>query len=494
MNNITTKVKKISSIQKEKRIQTCGFIGKRNGINVIKRPEMFDWFRKNGHLFFKDKFKYVSNAFYGWNGMYWETGSEFVNQYIYNEFDRLYDVSVRLDDIPLLRKTGEYKNHISSHLAWDWDNNYDKKVYVTFRNGTLSVNLEDRSFEFLEQGFDMNLNAIYAINYDFVDTMMEVDYWKKGFIGTYFLQYYDEYNLNQLQQFLASLLIPQYQPQQALVIQGDGGDGKGVLMGTLKLLFGNVITEVDPSKWNETHTMASLVGSVLNITNEAPSREISIDAWKSIIANDQVNVNPKNERTYSYKPYGKHLMTVNEMPKVAVQKSSLRRMPIIRTCKSTSAEERSVFFKRDFENNRDALIAFMLQGLFLLKENRFKEIIGDIEMKKEFIYENESTIGEFIKACLDVTEKQEDFESVDELFKVFGYWKGEHAQGAKDIIKVTFSKKLKTVLLLGDKKIEGSVVKKICGITTRGFSGVAIKKVWKKNMSDIRKYGGIKKI
>jgi len=494
MNNITTKVKKISSIQQEKRIQTCGFIGKRNGINVIKRSEMFDWFRKNGHLFFKDKFKYVSKAFYGWNGMYWETGSEFVDQYIYNEFDRLYDVCVRLDDIPLLRKAGEFKSHIPSYKFWEWDRNFDKRVYVTFRNGTLIVNLEDHGHEFLEQHFDMNLNAVYAIDYDFIDTMMEADYWKKGFVGDYFLHYYDEYNLSQLQQFLASLLIPQYQPQQALVIQGDGGDGKGVLMGTLKLLFGDVITEVDPSRWSETHAMADLVGAVLNITNEAPTREISLDAWKSIVANDQVNVNPKYERPFSYKPHCKHIMTVNELPKIAVQKSSVRRMPIIRTCKSTNAEERSVFFKRDFENNRDALIAFMLQGLFLLKENGFKEIVGDVEMKKEFIYENESTIGEFIKDCLDVTEKQEDFESVDDLFIVFGYWKADHAQGSKDITKVTFSKKLKTVLLLGDKKIEGSVVKKICGITTRGFTGITINKKWKKNIQDIRKHGGIKLI
>lgn len=413
--------------------------------------------------------------------MYWETGSEFVNRYIYNEFDRLYDVSVRLDDIPLLRKAGEYKNHIPSYKLWEWNRKFENKVYVTFRNGTLIVNLEEFGYEFLQHHFDMGLNAVYAIDYDFTDIMMETDYWKKGFVGNYLLSFYDEYNLNQLQQFLASLLIPQYQPQQALVIQGDGGDGKGVLMGTIKMLFGDVVTELDPSRWSESHAMARLVGSVLNITNEAPSREISLDAWKSIVANDSVDVNPKYESGYSYKPYCKHIMTVNELPKIAVQKSSVRRMPIIRTCKSTSAEERSVFFKRDFENNRDALIAFMLQGLFLLKENGFKEIVGDIEMKKEFIYENESTIEEFIKDCLNVTEKQEDFESVDALFKVFGYWKVEHAQGSKDITKVTFSKKLKTVLLLGDKKIEGSVVKKICGITTRGFSGVAINTAWKKN-------------
>lgn len=52
MNSIN-KVRKLSAIKQEKRMQACGFISKReNGINVIKRTEMFDWFRKNGHLFF----------------------------------------------------------------------------------------------------------------------------------------------------------------------------------------------------------------------------------------------------------------------------------------------------------------------------------------------------------------------------------------------------------------------------------------------------------
>ncbi len=179
MNNIN-KIKKISSIKLENRIQTCGFIGKRNGINVIKRAEMFDWFRRNGHLFFKDKFKYVSNAFYGWNGMYWETGSEFVNRYIYNEFDRLYDVCVRLDDIPLLRKAGEYKNYISTYEYWEWDRKFDKKVYVTFRNGTLIVNLETYGYEFLEKNFDIAFNAVYAINYDFVDELWKRTIGKKA--------------------------------------------------------------------------------------------------------------------------------------------------------------------------------------------------------------------------------------------------------------------------------------------------------------------------
>lgn len=464
-------------------LKKSNFIRQFNGINLIMNAPMMDWFRQYGHLFFLNDFKIVNNVLYCWNKKYWEEGTDLVEPYIFNKLADLANATVPFKHIPEIVKIAKTKRHFNDFPLWQWNSDFDKRVIVTFQNGTLLVDLVQGTYTFMKDHFNHEYNAVYVIQCDFQDQFMKSQYWKDSFIGRYLQDFYSEEDRMYLQQFLASVLIPQYQPQQGLVILGDGGDGKGVLMGTLKKLFGKVVTELNVSKWTGKHDTMTLVGSILNITSEAPSREISLDAWKSIVACDYLTIDPKYKTPFSYKPFCKQIMTVNELPKIAVDKATLRRMPIVRTCRSTKSEERSESFRLQFENNADALVAFILQGLYLLKENGFREISGTNALRDELIYQNDSTLVEFMETCIDITDSKEQFSSSADLFSVYELWRVDHGQGSKEIMKSTFSKKL-NILLTTMGKRSRSNIKKVDGKSVRGFDGLNIRADWQKKLID----------
>ncbi|MEN6411934.1 MAG: DUF5906 domain-containing protein [Veillonellales bacterium] len=467
-------------------LRKANFIKQFNGANLIMIALMLNWFRKFGHLFFENDFKFVNNVLYGWNGIRWENGKDLVGSYIFNKMDQLADTTVPSKQIPEIVKIAKNKKQFVSEDLWQWNADFDKRVIVTFQNGTLLLDLGQKSHQFYLNQFDPDNNAVYAIQYDFQDEFLTNQYWKNSFVGKYLTDFYSDEDRQYLQQFLASILIPQYQPQQGLVILGDGGDGKGVLMGALKKIFGKVVTELSVSKWTGNHETATLVGSLLNITSEAPSREISLDTWKSIIACDNLTIDPKYKTPFSYKPFSKQIMTVNQLPKIAIDKAVLRRMPVIRTCQSTASKNRSESFRIRFEKNIDALISFMLHGLYLLKANNFREISGTGVLRDALIYQNESTLVEFVEMCLDITESETDFSSSSDLFSTYELWRVDHGQGSKDIIKSTFSKKLNNLLITLEKKSR-SGSKKVAGKSVRGFGGIVIRSEWRQKLLEEEK-------
>ena len=462
-------------------LKKANFIRSFNGANLIMNVLMLDWFRQYGQLFFLNDFKVVNNVLYGWKQTHWEEGTELVETYIFNKLDAFANATVSFKQIPEIVKIAKKKGQFTEHSLWKWNSDFDKQVIVTFQNGTLLVDLIQQTHTFTENQFDHEHNAVYVIQCDFKEEFMDNQYWENSFVGKYLQEFYSDEDRQYLQQFLASVLIPQYQPQQGLVILGEGGDGKGVLMGTLKNLFGKVVTELNVSKWTGKHDTLMLVGSILNITSEAPSREISLDTWKSIVACDYLTIDPKYKTPFSYKPFCKQIMTVNELPKIAVDKATLRRMPIVRTCRSTKPEERSESFRIQFENNAGALVAFILQGLYLLKQNGFREISGTVALRNELIYQNDSTMVEFMEMCLEITDSKEEFSSSDELFSVYDLWRREHGQGSKEIMKSTFSKRLNTLLATMGKKSRNTI-RKIEGKSTRGFDGIKISTEWQKKL------------
>jgi phage/plasmid-associated DNA primase len=397
-------------------LKKANFIKQVNGANLIIQVILLNWFRQYGHLFFLNDFKIIGNVLYGWNGTIWEEATEYIEKYIFNKIDQLANATIDFRKIPEIVKIAKNKGQFETLATLPWNSDFDEKVFVTFRNGTLAVDLEQKTHQFLLNHFDPAFYAVYFIDCDFKEEFMDNQYWQNSFVGEYLLDFYSDDDRNCLQQFFASVLIPQYQPQQVLVILGEGGDGKGVLMGTLKKLLGKVVTELNVSRWTEKHSTTMLVGSILNITSEAPSREISLDTWKSIVACDYLTIDPKYKTPFSYKPFCKQIMTVNELPKLPPEKASLRRLLITKTCKSTKAVDRSESFRIKFENNLDALVSFILNGLYVLKDNNFREISGSVELRDEFIHQNESTMVDFMQSCIDITDSASDFCSSFDFF------------------------------------------------------------------------------
>lgn len=461
--------------------------------NLAKDELKIDKFRLDKYMLeyadkiIGDDFQTIQDLPYHFNGKYWEMIIKDKDLWLAfaRKFQALFETKIDEGYATNIYATAQINNFIARHNSWDWEMNFSDIVSIPFLNGTLFINLKlsnkvKAEYKFKQGNFYKDKNHIFCINENFTDEMMQEGYWRNSFIGNYLIDYYQE-DLEKLQQYLASILIPQFEIQQALLIKGEGGDGKGTLVECLQKLFPKVITSLDVSKWNASHDTTMLLNSICNVTSEAPSREISIDTFKSIVATDTIAVNPKFKDNFNFKPFCKQIITVNTMPKIEIQKAVLRRFVLIQTYKSTSIEERTYQFKEDFFANKDKLISFMLQGLIILKQNRFKNIHSNPELEKELVTINNSTIDDYLNDCIRITNNVQHRVSSDKLFETYKKWCSNNIKTNKadlDIKKETFSKKFGNVLASYSSECQnvktGLTFRNSEGKTCKGIQGIEI--------------------
>lgn len=458
----------------------ASFVYYKNGLQV-NYSSLQNWFGQHGHQIMDNNFKSVDHVLYGWDGKHWKKADDYVKKYIFCNFKKIFGVAIDSKCMKELLEICKYVDFIPELSAWDWNAFYQQKIIVSFLNGTLVIDFTNQCHNFYPNMWNKKNNAVYVLSVNYNENMMEADYWKSSFSGRYFLDFYGDYEREQLQQFLAGILIPQFEIQQNLVILGDGGDGKGVLMGALRKLFGNVVTGLRVSEWQGKHDTTALVGSILNITSERPSREINVDIFKAIVANDEMQTNPKYKDLVYYKPFCKHIMTVNSLPAIEVDSAIMRRLVLIKTCKTTTLKNRTVTFKRDFELDKAGLVSFMLQGLFLLHKNNFSFLTGSPELQEELIYQNDSLVHDFMNACLDITDDANDYDISAYIYEIFGFWEKDHGKNSKPIVQATLSRKIITLAKSMGKVNVCSESRRVLTNrkTARILTGVTIKNNWK---------------
>ncbi|MHC1745533.1 MAG: DUF5906 domain-containing protein [Negativicutes bacterium] len=450
------------------------------GVWLVSYFQLLNWFAGYGQFMMKDDFKMVDNILYGWNGKYWTKSDKFVCKHIFNKFFDNFGIAIESKYMKELLEICYHRDFIPSLPGWDWNKiDYQKEIIVTFQNGTLKFDLVNRWTVFYKDTFYKERDAVYSLNTNYTDDLMQPDYWKETFVGRYLLEFYDDKSRDQLQKFLASVLITQFEIQQMLVILGDGGDGKGTLMGAVRNIFGNVISALRVSEWQGKHDTSALIGSILNITSERPDRDINLDTFKSIVANDEIQMNPKYKELHNYKPFCKHVMTVNSLPAIELDSAAMRRLPVIKTCKTIPMNKRNAKFKTDFAKDKAGLVSFMLQGLYKLKQDNFAFLTGTPELQEELVYQNDSLVYDFIHDCIDLTDNISDYTITANAFEVFDYWQMNNGKNSKPITRVTFGKKIINVAKnLGKVNVKTSTKRIPKSGTTRVLTGFAIKSEW----------------
>lgn len=439
------------------RRQKCGFFGRNDKIDEQK---MLNWARRNASKIIDGRIVTSYNVPYVWNGSYWEADLDqtALRNVIGNKFAEWFDITLmkkQFDEITSMIQSYGLVTKYNSGLPWRNDQ-YKKEVRITFNNGSLTMDLESGEHLFEYNTFHKDWYAVYKLNYDFEDALLTDTYWQNSFVGNYLMDFYCDTARPILQQYLAGLLLPEFRRQQGLIIIGEGGDGKGVLMNALSTIFAPVVSTVDPSSWDRPFDTSNMVGKILNICSEAPSREISLSKFKSIVACDMLQVERKYQNAMTTQPYTKHIMTVNDMPKIEPQQATMRRLALIKTCRTTQKGQRDTSFEHRFINNKDALISFMLCGLNLLKKNNFAEYDSMEELEKRFVEENESQLPSFIDDCIIITEDFNDIVIKEDVFGLFNFWRNEdgNAIGTKEMNKNTFGQKMAKLFKMQSKSVD----------------------------------------
>lgn len=177
-----------------------------------------------------------------------------------------------------------------------------------------------------------------------------------------------------LQEMLGVSLMgkaPQF--QKAFLLFGQAGAGKSVLASILKgLLPENSWSAISPSDWGDRFLPAEMFGSVVNFAGElSEDKKIPGDAFKRIVAGEEIPVQFKNQSPFTFNPECAQWFNANFLPKSRDSSDGFNRRWQMLEFNNRISPDKQI---RDLdlqilELEREAIVAWAVQGYSRLLQN-----------------------------------------------------------------------------------------------------------------------------
>lgn len=263
------------------------------------------------------------------------------------------------------------------------------------------MNFNMNTFEI--EPHDKKKMTVLGLPHDTKDLSMPTPIWN-DFLDTSLVhkqtKITDEPLVEFVQEMFGYFLLPGLKGSSAFFLVGDGSNGKSVMVKVLELIFGkefcssSSIQDLTMDKFRK----ASLVGKVINISNEEESKFIKADVLKALITGDTMTAEKKFGDPFTFTPTTKFIFCTNEMPKFDTFNYGLeRRLKFI------------PFFRRFEDNEQDknlieklkaeipGIIGWAIEGAkkFVEGEHVFHPAQSSIDMLASFIEEISSGLTFF---------------------------------------------------------------------------------------------------
>lgn len=166
-----------------------------------------------------------------------------------------------------------------------------------------------------------------------------------------------------LQEFSGACLVgiaPLF--QRALILTGEGSNGKSLFASLLLKLFPpEAVSQIAPQDLSHHYFRANLLGVRLNAVFELPERELlDVSGLKALITGDPITARNVRERPFTFRPRAGHLFLANELPAVADHSFGFwRRMLVVQWNKKFPLNPA---FEKQMATELGALACWALQG------------------------------------------------------------------------------------------------------------------------------------
>jgi len=233
---------------------------------------------------------------------------------------------------------------------------------------------------------------------------------------------------------------------RAVVLYGDGANGKSVLISVLEKLIGkHNFSTVSPLDLGKPFTAIGMVGKLANIVHEWPKVGIDSDTFKRTISGESLNVSYKHQNEFTINPICKWLIASNGILTFKGDNSTgiHRRVQYVYFENNYEARADHTIWTR-FDDEMAGIINKSLEGLKRLKaQGSFTESDRSKILKNEAIRENDSVV-EWVTDELDFNGQTDKKWSIKSLFKKYQLWCDE--SNRRPVNKINFGRKLNKLL------------------------------------------------
>lgn len=285
-----------------------------------------------------------------------------------------------------------------------------------------------------------------------------------------------------LQEWAGYCITPDTKHEKAMIFDGEGANGKGVIGDTIAAMLGkDNCSAVHLADLERGAQRATLFGKLLNFASEISSKEIISDSYfKSIVSGDLITGEAKYKNPFTFRPFCKMMFATNNLPRVNDKSHGFYRKLIIIPFNQKFVDSNGQGPRKDKKRRAkllkeiDGIFLWALKGLKRLEKRCFftepKVISGKIE---EYRRQNNPII-QFVEECCELKEGQVE---VKTAYKTYGEWALQF--GFQTMNDVNFSKTLrKDYPQIVPDKIDGTRIFKgmILSKTGNGLLNMALRR------------------
>jgi putative DNA primase/helicase len=236
--------------------------------------------------------------------------------------------------------------------------------------------------------------------------------------------------------------------QRAVLLLGDGGNGKSQFITAISRLFdGPALGEVAPHLLELPWNRALLDGVLLNRVTELPeTKALDAHALKALISGDPIIAARKGKDPFRLRPRAGHLFAANEAPPISDHTVGFWRRWIVVPFKATfrAGEEDHVV------NLADALEA-ELPGIAAWAVTGARRLVGQRDYTQSSVCDfatsewrdDADQVRAFLKECTEPAEKRDQWLTSGAVYALYQAWADMSGVRGK-LGKVRLGKRLKT--------------------------------------------------
>ncbi len=236
--------------------------------------------------------------------------------------------------------------------------------------------------------------------------------------------------------------------QRALVLVGDGANGKGVLAAVAeRSMPPNSVCSIAPQDIGQEYRRAALAGKLLNVVSELPEADIlDSESWKSVVAGDTTTARAIRQSPFGFKPVAGHIYSANRLPGTTDQTHGFwRRLMVLQFNRIFDETEQNVNLADEIlRRDGAAVVSWMLRGAQRVLANGMFTVPDSSVRAKDRWRARADQVRAFVEAStrkLALNAPVIEGMAADKLYRAYRTWAGEN--GHRPVASNTFGERMR---------------------------------------------------
>lgn len=219
-------------------------------------------------------------------------------------------------------------------------------------------------------------------------------------------------------------LVRNYSIQKWFMFLGEGANGKGTLLSTLRTFLGvENISAVELQEFDKPFSIAELYGRLANIVGDLSAKELYHSGrLKSLTGGDLLLAEKKFQNPFNFVNYAKLIYSANDLPKTFDgTRAFWRRVMLINFNETFTGDGDIKDLWKEFttDDEMSGILNLAIEGLQRLNENHQFTKNNSAEEVADHYIRNSDPVAAFFMDCVEITNDAKDYISLQSLHAAF---------------------------------------------------------------------------